>query len=199
MFTKLRPVQFLLTNTLARNTGWMLLGQGLKLIIQALYFTMIARSLGASRYGAFVGVVALVGIFSPFASLGSGYLLIKNVARDPYQFSSNWGRALSTTLLSSSILFAVIALLSRFVLPLTIPFRTSFKSFKNAYACVFYPSFRCINYMGVSRWNEWITLPIRYCDLPLSSQITFTVWDIGGPRTAVPVGGSTFRLFGKKW
>lgn len=123
MLAKLKPVQFLLTSSLARNTGWMLLGQGLKLIIQALYFTMIARSLGASRYGAFVGVVALVGIFSPFASLGSGYLLIKNVARDPYQFSSNWGRALSTTLLSSSILFAVIALLSRFVLPLTIPFR----------------------------------------------------------------------------
>ncbi|KAJ8590465.1 atypical/PIKK/PI3K protein kinase [Rhizopogon salebrosus TDB-379] len=66
--------------------------------------------------------------------------------------------------------------------PLTIPFRTSFKAFKNNYT-----------------WNEWITLPIRYCDLPLSSQITFTVWDIGGPRTAVPVGGSTFRMFGKKW
>jgi phosphatidylinositol 3-kinase len=48
-------------------------------------------------------------------------------------------------------------------------------------------------------WNEWITLPIRYCDLPLSSQITFTVWDIAGPRSQVPVGGSTFRLFGKKW
>ncbi|KAF9484364.1 phosphatidylinositol 3-kinase [Pholiota conissans] len=66
--------------------------------------------------------------------------------------------------------------------PLTIPFRTSFKAFRNTYT-----------------WNEWITLPIRYCDLPLSSQITFTVWDIGGPRTAIPVGGSTFRLFGKKW
>ncbi|KAF8213787.1 atypical PIKK PI3K protein kinase [Mycena galopus ATCC 62051] len=66
--------------------------------------------------------------------------------------------------------------------PLTIPFRTSFKAFKNNYT-----------------WNEWITLPIRYCDLPLSSQIVFTVWDIAGPRAAVPVGGSTFRLFGKKW
>ncbi|KAK0480262.1 atypical/PIKK/PI3K protein kinase [Armillaria novae-zelandiae] len=66
--------------------------------------------------------------------------------------------------------------------PLTIPFRTAFKAFKNSYT-----------------WNEWITLPIRYCDLPLNSQITFTVWDIAGPRTAVPVGGSTFRLFGKKW
>ncbi|KAI0027323.1 atypical/PIKK/PI3K protein kinase [Vararia minispora EC-137] len=66
--------------------------------------------------------------------------------------------------------------------PLTIPFRTSFKAFKNGYT-----------------WNEWISFPIRYCDLPLSSQITFTVWDIAGPRAAVPVGGSAFRLFGKKW
>ncbi|KAH9902568.1 atypical/PIKK/PI3K protein kinase [Cubamyces lactineus] len=66
--------------------------------------------------------------------------------------------------------------------PLTIPFRTSFKAFKKDYT-----------------WNEWITFPIRYCDLPLNSQITFTVWDIAGPRSAVPVGGTTFRLFGKKW
>ncbi|KAG7092293.1 hypothetical protein E1B28_008655 [Marasmius oreades] len=66
--------------------------------------------------------------------------------------------------------------------PLTIPFRTSFKAFKNAYI-----------------WNEWITFPVRYCDLPLGAQITFTVWDIAGPRAAAPVGGTTFRLFGKKW
>lgn len=66
--------------------------------------------------------------------------------------------------------------------PLTIPFRTSHKAFKKDYT-----------------WNEWITLPIRYCDLPLNAQVTFTVWDIAGPRSAVPVGGSTFRLFGKKW
>ncbi|KAH6909088.1 atypical/PIKK/PI3K protein kinase [Coprinopsis sp. MPI-PUGE-AT-0042] len=66
--------------------------------------------------------------------------------------------------------------------PLTIPYRTSFKAFKNTYT-----------------WNEWITFPVKYCDLPASAQIAFTVWDIGGPRTAVPVGGSTFRLFGKKW
>ena len=106
---------------MARNTGWMLVGQGLRLVIQALYFTMIARSLGASKYGAFVGVVGLVGIFSPFGSLGSGYLLIKNVARDRRQFAGNWGRALSTTFLASSILFGLAILLSRFALPRSIP------------------------------------------------------------------------------
>ncbi|KAF8647050.1 hypothetical protein AX16_006887 [Volvariella volvacea WC 439] len=66
--------------------------------------------------------------------------------------------------------------------PLINTFRTSFKAFKNNYI-----------------WNEWITLPIRYCDLPLSSQITFTVWDIAGPRVTTPLGGSTFRMFSKKW
>ncbi|KDQ59030.1 hypothetical protein JAAARDRAFT_33751 [Jaapia argillacea MUCL 33604] len=66
--------------------------------------------------------------------------------------------------------------------PLTIPFRTSFKAFKNGYT-----------------WNEYISLPIRYCDLPLSSQITFTVYDSAGPRETVPVGGTTWRVFGKKW
>jgi O-antigen/teichoic acid export membrane protein len=123
LFSKLKPFPSLMKSTLARNTGWMLVGQGLRLVIQALYFAMIARCLGASGYGAFVGVVGLIGIFAPFATMGSGYLLIKNVARDPREFSRNWGRALLTTFLSSSVSFGVIALLSRFVLPLTIPFR----------------------------------------------------------------------------
>ncbi|KAH7341662.1 atypical/PIKK/PI3K protein kinase [Rhizoctonia solani] len=65
--------------------------------------------------------------------------------------------------------------------PLTIPHRTSFKAFKNTYT-----------------WNEWITFPLKYRDLPLNAQITFTVWDIEGPRTSAPVGGTTFRIFGKK-
>ena len=101
VLSKLKPVQRLLKSNLARNTGWMLLGQALRLVIQALYFTVIARSLGAPKYGAFVGVIGLVGILYPFGTLGSGYLLIKNVARDRDQFRKNWGRALATTFLSS--------------------------------------------------------------------------------------------------
>lgn len=117
------PVQLSRNSSLVRNTGWMLFGQALRLLIQALYFTAIARSLGAQNYGAFVGVVGLVGILSPFGNLGSGYLLIKNVSRDRHQFSKNWGRALSTTFLSSSILFGLVLLVSRFLLPSTIPIR----------------------------------------------------------------------------
>src|ERR1700747_422734 len=104
-------VHFLRNSRLARNTVWMSMGQGLRLIIQALYFVVIARSLGAANYGAFVGVVALVGIAYPFATLGSGNLLVKNVARDPSLFSLYWGRALVTTSLASSVFFAVVLVL----------------------------------------------------------------------------------------
>ena len=110
-------------STLARNSVWMLLGQGLKLVIQALYFTVIARSLGVQNYGAFVGVVGLVGIMSPFGTLGSGHLLIKNVARDARQFKRNCGLALLTTLLSSSALFGLVLLASTLLLPATISIR----------------------------------------------------------------------------
>ena len=123
VLSKLGLVQRLLKSTLARNTGWMLLGQAFRLVIQALYFTVIARSLGAAKYGAFVGVIGLVGILYPFGTLGSGYLLIKTVARDRHQFRKNWGKALTTTFMSSSILFAVVVLASRFLLPATIPIR----------------------------------------------------------------------------
>ena len=37
----------------------MILGQGLRLVIQALYFVEIARSLGVRNYGAFIGVAIL--------------------------------------------------------------------------------------------------------------------------------------------
>ena len=108
-------------NALVRNTTWMLAGQGFRLVIQALYFVEIARSLGATNYGAFIGVVALVGIVYPFGSLGSGNLLVKNVSRDRSLFGAYWGRALATTGASSSVLLFVVLLLSHFVLPTTIP------------------------------------------------------------------------------
>jgi O-antigen/teichoic acid export membrane protein len=110
-------------STVARNTVWLLFGQGLRLVIQALYFVEIARSLGARNYGTFVGVVALVGIAFPFGDLGSGNLLVKNVSRDKSLFAIYWGRALVTVAASCSALWVVVLLGSRFALPSTIPMR----------------------------------------------------------------------------
>jgi Polysaccharide biosynthesis protein len=81
IFTKLG-----LISALARNTAWTLLGAGLMLLIQALYFIANARTLRANKYGASIGVLALVGIAVPFADLGAGNLVVKNVSRDQSRF-----------------------------------------------------------------------------------------------------------------
>ena len=114
-------MQRYLKSALGRNTLWMVSGQGLRLVIQAAYFAVIARSLGANNYGAFIGVVALVGIAYPFGTLGSGNLLVKNVSRDKSVFAKYWGQALLITLISTSVLFTAIVLLSQILLPASIP------------------------------------------------------------------------------
>jgi O-antigen/teichoic acid export membrane protein len=107
-------------STLARNTGWMFLGQGLRLIIQAGYFIIIARSLGVEHYGAFTAVTAMVAIFSPFVGLGCGNLIIKNVARNPELLDECFGNGLLLTLVTGLAGVGIVIAICRLVLPNTI-------------------------------------------------------------------------------
>jgi O-antigen/teichoic acid export membrane protein len=118
-----KTLQRLFNSTMVRNTLWMSGGQGLRLLIQAAFFTVIARSLGVDNYGSFVGVVALVGILCPFGALGSGNLLVKRVALDKGAFPEAWGGALITTACCGAILIATVLLLAHFMLPAIIPLR----------------------------------------------------------------------------
>ena len=68
-----------------------------------------------------IGVVALVGIAYPFGALGSGNLLVKNVARDRSLFPDYFGRALATTAAISTVLFALLFLSAHLALPASIP------------------------------------------------------------------------------
>ncbi|KAI9793724.1 MAG: Phosphatidylinositol (PI) 3-kinase [Peltula sp. TS41687] len=70
--------------------------------------------------------------------------------------------------------------------PLTVPVQTAYKTFKTS-----------------RTWNEWLTIPIDYATLPLTSQLAITAWDLsptGGERGRghhVPFGGTTISLFEK--
>ncbi|KAI9779945.1 MAG: Phosphatidylinositol (PI) 3-kinase [Geoglossum umbratile] len=70
--------------------------------------------------------------------------------------------------------------------PLTAPVQTAYKAFKTS-----------------RTWNEWLTLPVNYSTLPLSSQLAITIWDLsptgghGARGHAVPFGGTTIPLFEK--
>ena len=94
----------------------MLGGNGLKLVIQAVYFILIARSLEPAQYGAFVAVVAIAAIVSPFVGLGTSNLMIRNTSHDPESFSRSWGNGLLITFVSGAA--ALILVLScGFLLP----------------------------------------------------------------------------------
>ncbi len=106
---------------LARNTLWMTFGQGVRILVQFVYFVLIARILHSAGYGAFSGVVALVAVLVPFAGWGSGSLLIQNVARSPKVFSVYWGRALVITTISAVLFVLLALLLGWWILPRSIP------------------------------------------------------------------------------
>ncbi len=108
-------------STLAKNSGWMFLGYGLKIFVQAGYFILIARALGPAQYGAFVGTVALIALVAPFGGVGSGNLLIKNVSRDRSLFAEYWGNALLISFVSGALLLGLVLAVAHFALPATIP------------------------------------------------------------------------------
>jgi O-antigen/teichoic acid export membrane protein len=108
-------------NDLGHNTRWMLLGQGVCLFIQGVYFVIIARSLGAHQYGAFVAVAAFPKNLSPFVGIGGGNLLIKNVAQDREHFPVYWGNLLFMTLASGLASIAFVIAVARLALPASIP------------------------------------------------------------------------------
>lgn len=47
-------------------------------------------------------------------------------------------------------------------------------------------------------WNEWITLPVKYSDLPRNAILSLTIWDIYGTNKSIPVGSTVIPLFGKR-
>ena len=67
---------------------------------------------------------------------------------------------------------------------MTVPVQTAYRCFKHS-----------------RTWNEWLELPITISNLPLSSQLAITVWDVsptggqGARGHAIPFGGTTVSLF----
>lgn len=46
-------------------------------------------------------------------------------------------------------------------------------------------------------WNEWITLPLLYSDLPKTALLALTIYDCAGPGKRTVVGGTTISFFSK--
>ena len=98
-----------LRGKLAKNASWMFLGQGVSFVVQACYFVLLARLLGADQYGIFVGAAAAVSLLSQYSTLGSGLVLVRQVSRHPNEFPQYWGNVLITTLSVGLVVILALA------------------------------------------------------------------------------------------
>ncbi len=89
---------------LLRDTGWLLAGQGLSLLLQAVHFVLLAHLLGAVQYGIYVGAFAFTSIAAQYSSLGTGMVLLRYVSSDAKAFPILWGNVLLATCAAGSLL-----------------------------------------------------------------------------------------------
>lgn len=100
------------TQGLLRDATHLSIGQGLRLVIQAAYFVLVARALGPDHYGAFVTAVAMAALLSPFSGLGTPNLFIKNVRSGKREARVCWGNGLLLSALSGTALSAAAVTIS---------------------------------------------------------------------------------------
>lgn len=109
---------------LFKKTWTIFQSYALRVIFQAIYFVILARSFGAEKYGAYVGIIALISLFIPFASWGGDFLVIRSIARERSLFRDYYGRAILKTALFGVLFVLVVLGISRVV---PIP-KTSFQT-----------------------------------------------------------------------
>jgi len=110
-------IRRLTDNSLVRNAGWMLAGQGASLVVQAVYFVVIARLLGSAQYGLLVGASAVVAMASQYGSLGSGLLFLRYVSPDKTRFPEYWGNILLSTCAFGTLLVLAFQGFGRILVP----------------------------------------------------------------------------------
>jgi len=104
------------SSTLARNAGWMFLGQGLGLIFQTTYFIVLARLLGSREYGIYAGTFALVSMANQYSTIGSGTIFLRYVSPDRSKFPVYWGNILIITCSISVLVALVLHLTAHYIL-----------------------------------------------------------------------------------
>lgn len=85
------------TSPMARNATWLLAGQGLGLVLQAVYFVILARLLGPLQYGVYAGAFAFASLVAQYSALGTGTIFLRYVSSDRSTFSVYWGNILVVT------------------------------------------------------------------------------------------------------
>lgn len=114
--TKLRTVHIrakryarrVAASRLARGSVWLTIAMMLGLLLQAAYFVILARTLGAKNFGVFSAALAAVNLAAPFSAWGAGNLLVRDASMRPDLLASLRSRAFLTAAVVGSCLFVLL-------------------------------------------------------------------------------------------
>lgn len=101
---------------MVRKTLWVLLGYAARLIFQFGTFLLLARVLGVDGFGAFAGVLALVGLISPFVEWGGYSLIVRDI-----KAGAHATRALGNSLMLSALTIPAGLLILAALKPIALP------------------------------------------------------------------------------
>jgi O-antigen/teichoic acid export membrane protein len=98
-----------------KNTWSIFQSFALRFVIQSIYFVILARTFGPEKYGAYVGIIAFISILIPFASWGSGEVLVQNAARNKELFREYFGTAIIKTIAFGGAFTLLLLLVYSFI------------------------------------------------------------------------------------
>jgi len=118
MFKKLK--NFLFSNisnkqTIAKNSFWLLAGEGIFQLTMFVLLIFIARYLGTSGYGVFSFVFAFVALFTIFADIGLSLLTVRELARKKENSKKYIDNITIIKLFLGIFTFAIIAIVIQFM------------------------------------------------------------------------------------
>ena len=103
-----------------KKTTWSIAGTGVNVVVQGIYFLLLARALGPKEYGAYIAILSLSRIFSSFSNWGYGNLLIKNTSRDKKLFRNYWGKSFEVTIFGTLIFSLIVFIIAQYVINVSI-------------------------------------------------------------------------------
>lgn len=97
------------------NTGWLVIGRGIALILSFFVATYVARYLGPTNYGTLSYAIGFVGLFSFLANLGIDQIIYRELIKDPEKKNILLGSSLGLKLGAGTLAFALASITSFFI------------------------------------------------------------------------------------
>jgi O-antigen/teichoic acid export membrane protein len=109
-------IRKLRTSRMTGNAVWMMMGQGVSVVLQAVYFAILARLLGPANYGVYAGAFAFTNIAAQYSTLGAGTVFMRYVAGRRAEFAVYWGNIVVLTLVIGSLLVVALGVAGHYLL-----------------------------------------------------------------------------------